>query len=107
MTEKSTHPIDLEFERENLMTSSSLPANEVFMRDNDGDYINVSRNEDSPPPVIQQVPFDENSSLFPLETPPTIIDDAPLPVRVVKKRAPPKTLPPLKFKLAPKMNPDV
>jgi hypothetical protein len=93
MTENSSHPIDLEFERENLISSPSILTEEVFLRGANGDFIDASRDEDSLAMKMQSTITKAN------------VDDVLPPVRVVKKkRPPPRTLPPIK--LTPKTNSD-
>ena len=100
-----THPIDLQIERENLIAAQLVSNNDVLIRATGDDYINVTRDEDSLPPLrmARQLP--------PLLTSPTPLindqDDNSPPVRIVKKRLPPKSLPPItNFKLPPKTNSD-
>jgi len=109
-----THPIDLQFERENLIAAQLVSSNDVLIRATGDDYINVTRDEDSLPPLRMARRHDEKVArqLPPLPTSPTPLindqDDNSLPpVRIVKKRLPPKSLPPItSFKLPPKTNSD-
>ena len=118
LVKNPTHPIDLHFERENLIASqlisSKINSNDVLIRATGDDFINVTRDEDSLPPLRMVRRYEEKveTQLPPLlETPTPSInneDENSLPpVRIVKKRLPPRSLPPItSFKLAPKTTDD-
>jgi hypothetical protein len=114
LVKNPTHPIDLQFEKENLIAAQLVSSNDVLIRATGDDYINVTRDEDSLPlrmfrghdekMATQQLP-----PLLAPPTPPVNDEDENSlpPVRIVKKRLPPKSLPPItSFKLPPKTNND-